>query len=45
MKAAEALSKRNADVTSLRSDMNLVKALLAVVVTFQIAIFVKLFLP
>ena len=43
LKAASALSKRDDDVTSLKSDMLLVKWMLGVVLAFQVASFVKLF--
>jgi len=43
LKAAEALSKRDDDVHSLKSDMVLMKWMLGFVLAFQVAIFVKLF--
>ncbi len=44
MKAAQALSKRDEDVASLKSDMLLLKWMLGFVLAFQVAIFVKLFI-
>lgn len=44
VKAAAALSKRDDDVGTLKSDMNLMKWMLGFVLAFQIGIFVKLFL-
>ncbi|CAO3401566.1 hypothetical protein [Azospirillum palustre] len=44
MKAAAALSKRDDDVGTLKSDMNLMKWMLGFVLAFQIGIFVKLFI-
>jgi hypothetical protein len=44
LKAAAALSARDDDVTSLKSDVNLMKWMMGFVLAFQIAIFVKLFL-
>ena len=43
LKAATALSKRDDDVASIKSDMLLMKWMLGVVLAFQIAIAVKLF--
>lgn len=43
MKAATALSKRDEDVSSLKSDMALMKWMLGFVLAFQVAIAVKLF--
>lgn len=43
VKAAAALSKRDDDVGTLKSDMNLMKWMLGFVLAFQIGIFVKLF--
>lgn len=44
VKAVTALSKRDNDVGALKSDMNLMKWMLGVVLAFQIGIFVKLFI-
>lgn len=44
LKAAQSLSKRDDDVHSLKSDMNLMKWMLGFVLGFQIAIFIKLFM-
>jgi hypothetical protein len=44
LKAATALSKRDDDVTSIKSDVLLMKWMLGFVLAFQIAITVKLFL-
>ncbi len=44
VKAAAALSKRDDDVGTLKSDMNLMKWMLGFVLAFQIGIFVKLFI-
>ncbi len=44
VKAAAALSRRDDDVGSLKSDMNLMKWMLGFVLAFQIGIFVKLFI-
>ncbi len=44
LKAAEALNKRDDDVTVLKSDMVVLKWMLGFVLAFQIAIFVKLFI-
>ena len=44
LKAAAALNKRDDDVTSLKSDMSLMKWMLGFVLAFQIGIFVKLFI-
>ena len=44
MKAAATLSKRDDDVGTLKSDMNLMKWMLGFVLAFQIGIFVKLFI-
>jgi len=44
LKAAEALSKRDDDVTTLKADMLILKWMLGFVLAFQVAIFAKLFL-
>jgi hypothetical protein len=44
MAAAQALCRRDADVTSLKSDMILMKWMLGSVMAFNIAISLKLFL-
>ncbi|UEM05142.1 hypothetical protein JL101_006810 [Skermanella rosea] len=44
VKAAAALSKRDDDVGTLKSDMNLLKWMMGFVLAFQIGIFVKLFI-
>jgi len=43
VKAAAALSKRDDDVTSLKTDVNLMKWMIGFVLAFQVASFVKLF--
>jgi len=43
VKAAAALSKRDEDVTSLKTDINLLKWMVGFVLAFQVALFVKLF--
>ncbi len=44
LKAAAALSHRDDDVTSIKSELSLVKWMMGFVLAFQVAIFVKLFL-
>ena len=44
LKAAGALSRRDDDVTSLKSDMALMKWMMGFVLAFQVGIFVKLFI-
>lgn len=44
VKAAAALSKRDDDVGTLKSDMSLMKWMLGFVLAFQIGIFAKLFI-
>ncbi|MDG5493710.1 integrase [Niveispirillum sp. SYP-B3756] len=44
LKAASALSKRDEDVTGLKSDVNIIKWMMGFVLAFQVAIFVKLFM-
>ncbi len=44
LKAATALSKRDDDVSSVKSEILLIKWMLGVVIAFQVAIFVKLFI-
>ena len=44
LKAAAALSKRGDDVTSIKSELSLVKWMMGFVLAFQVAIFVKLFM-
>ncbi len=44
LKAAAALSKRDDDVTSVRSELTVIKWMMGFVLAFQVAIFVKLFL-
>ena len=43
LKAATALSRRDADVASLKSDVGLLKWMMGFVLAFQIAIVIKLF--
>ncbi len=43
LKAAAALSKRDDDVTSVRSELTVIKWMMGFVLAFQVAIFVKLF--
>ena len=42
MKAAQALSKRDEDVSALKADMLILKWMLGFVLAFQVAIFVQL---
>ena len=44
LKAATALSKRDDDVTSIKSELVLVKWMVGFVLAFQIAVAVKLFI-
>jgi hypothetical protein len=44
LKAAAALSKRDDDVISVRSELTVIKWMMGFVLAFQVAIFVKLFL-
>jgi hypothetical protein len=44
MKAATALSRRDDDVTSIKSELMLIKWMMGFVLAFQIGIFAKLFL-
>ncbi|WP_207459361.1 hypothetical protein [Azospirillum sp. SYSU D00513] len=44
LKAAEALSKRDDDVTALKTDTMILKWMMGFVLAFQVAVFVKLFL-
>lgn len=44
LKAAAALSKRDDDVSSLRSELTVIKWMMGFVLAFQVAIFVKLFM-
>lgn len=44
LKAAQALSKRDDDVSGLKTDMTVMKWILGSVLAFQVAIFVKLFI-
>jgi hypothetical protein len=44
LKAAAALSKRDGDVASLKTDTSILKWMMGFVLTFQVAIFAKLFL-
>ncbi|PSH64628.1 hypothetical protein CU103_12120 [Phyllobacterium sophorae] len=44
MTAATALSRRNDDVTSIKSELMLIKWMMGFVLAFQIGIFAKLFL-
>jgi hypothetical protein len=44
LKAAAALSRRDDDVNSIKSELSLVKWMMGFVLAFQVAIFVKLFL-
>ncbi len=44
VKAVAALSRRDDDVSSLKSDMTLMKWMLGFVLAFQIGIFAKLFI-
>ena len=43
VKAAAALGRRDDDVSSLKSDMGLMKWMMGFVLAFQVATFVKLF--
>ncbi len=43
VKAAAALSTRDNDVTSLKSDMSVMKWMMGFTLAFQVAIFAKLF--
>ena len=43
LKAAAALSRRDDDVNSIKSELSLVKWMMGFVLAFQVAIFVKLF--
>lgn len=44
LRAAEALGKRDDDVTSIRSELLLLKWMMGFVLAFQVAIFARLFL-
>ncbi len=44
MKAASALSKRDDEVVSVKSEITLIKWMMGFVLAFQVAIFAKLFL-
>lgn len=44
MKAATALSRRDDDVTSIKSELMLIKWMMGFVLAFQIGIFAKLFM-
>jgi hypothetical protein len=44
LKAAAALSKRDDDVASLKTDTSILKWMMGSVLVFQVAIFAKLFL-
>jgi len=44
LKAAAALSRRDDDVNSIKSELSMVKWMMGFVLAFQVAIFVKLFL-
>ena len=44
LKAAAALSKRDDDVTSVRSELTVIKWMMGFVLAFQVAIFAKLFM-
>ena len=44
LKAAAALSKRDGDVASLKTDTSILKWMMGFVLAFQVAIFAKLFL-
>ena len=44
LKAAAALSKRDGDVASLKTDTSILKWMMGFVLAFQLAIFAKLFL-
>jgi hypothetical protein len=44
LKAAAALSKRDEDVASLKTDTSVLKWMMGFVLAFQVAIFAKLFL-
>ena len=43
LKAVAALSRRDDDVNSIKSELSLVKWMMGFVLAFQVAIFVKLF--
>ena len=44
LKAAAALNRRDEDVSSLKSDMLLLKWMLGFVLAFQVGIFIRLFM-
>ena len=44
LKAASALSKRDDEVVSVKSELTLIKWMMGFVLAFQVAIFVKLFI-
>jgi hypothetical protein len=44
LKAAAALSKRDGDVASLKTDTSILKWMMGFVLAFQVAIFAKLYL-
>jgi hypothetical protein len=44
MKAATALSRRDDDVTSIKSELVLIKWMMGFILAFQIGIFAKLFM-
>jgi hypothetical protein len=44
LKAATALSRRDDDVSSLKSDMSIMKWMMGFVPAFQVAIFIKMFM-
>jgi aconitase B len=44
LKAASALSKRDTDVESMKSDVNLLKWMVGFILAFQVAIVAKLFI-
>jgi hypothetical protein len=43
LKAAEALSKRDDDVSELKTDMTVTKWMMGFILAFQVAIIIKLF--
>jgi hypothetical protein len=44
LKAAAALSKRDDDVSSIKSDLTVMKWMMGFVLAFQVAIFAKMFI-
>ena len=44
LRAATALSKRDDDVTSIRSELQIIKWMMGFVLAFQVAIFARMFI-